>query len=83
MVCSHVITSSSETNGGFIDLYLSEDSEHAVALPSEVQRELMMSLRAIVNLDSSFDMTQRYLLHKMYNNQFQVCSDCLLYRRRN
>ncbi|KZP12099.1 hypothetical protein FIBSPDRAFT_836588 [Athelia psychrophila] len=53
------------------DLYMTEDSEHAVALPSEVQRELMMSLRAIVTLDSSFDMTQRFLLHKMYNDQFQ------------
>ncbi|KAF7971769.1 hypothetical protein HWV62_19947 [Athelia sp. TMB] len=53
------------------ELYMTQDSENAVTLPQEVQRELMMSLRAIVTLDSSFDMTQRFLLHKMYNDQFQ------------
>lgn len=59
-------------NRAAIDLYLVRDSENSVDLPSEIQRELILSLRSIVSLDTSFDSTQRYLLYKMYNDQFQV-----------
>lgn len=55
-----------------IDIYLASGSDYAVSLPVEVRRDLMTTLRNVVSLDAPFDSTQRHLLNKMYNNQFQV-----------
>ncbi|TDL16881.1 hypothetical protein BD410DRAFT_590344 [Rickenella mellea] len=55
----------------FRDIYLTEGSDSFVSLPQEVRREVLAALRKLVNLDTSFESTQRHLLHKMYHHQFQ------------
>lgn len=56
-----------------VDLYLSPSATNHVNLPSELQQELLRTLRPYLQLGGiGFETTQQHLLERMYAGSFQV-----------